>query len=184
MNATQVVDLSTSNVAKYGAVSSYSTKNYPLTSNQVNEVGTGLGRLARWAFDNLARSWDSWWNKPSSEKMNWQRQGQIFRGRLENIIRILSPALNSIRKSPNDPVALKRIEDIVSDSAYADLFVPHEREDLRDFQLRKFKNLGENFPTLQRGVITKLRRLLPLVFQNSKQGRKARQEKGRVLKNQ
>jgi hypothetical protein len=165
-NATHIGPSSSAAVSNYQT--STSNMNHHLDSNQTQQLGYGLGRLARVAFDQIANTWQSWWNKPSAEQIAMQRRiripREIFRHQIRELVPHLDSAFVNIRKNPKDREAFNRIQKIAADSA--SLLVPHEDEDVRAYQIKQFKRLDQRISTLQPFVKDQLRSVLPLLFQD------------------
>lgn len=81
----------------------------------VNNLGYGLGKIVREAFDQLWHVWQKMWaSRPSSEELATRQQLIIYRQGLKECVMRLEWALDDVRKNPNDPSKLKKIESLAS----------------------------------------------------------------------
>lgn len=138
---------------------------YCNVTDQTNNLGNGLGRLAKMAFDQLAETWQNLWRRaPTAAEIAHCRQSKIFHKGLENFIPQLSSALDNLRKNPNDLSALKRIEKLASENS---LYVkPHDDAKLRDEQAKQLKPFEERVSTLRTTTQNQLKKVLPILFQD------------------
>lgn len=138
---------------------------HPIGQDQIHSLGAGLGRITEIGKNKILELWN-WWNKPSQEQITAQRQIKIFRHGVKAFIPRLDSALCKIRKNPKDSAALKRIQKFAKDNAK--FLTPHERADFQKIQIKQFKQLEQRLSTLQPEVIEKLKSILPILFQNTK----------------
>src|ERR1700704_3203054 len=129
-----------------------------------NNLGFGLGRLARAAFDALAAAWQSAWAQgrqgPSEESLSAKRQISIYRKGLAECVQQLGHALEHLRKNPSNPGALKKLQTVANQ--YAVYLAPQEHGDKRTWQLKAFKPLEEKIARLsQFHLQAALKQLLP-----------------------
>src|ERR1700722_7195308 len=100
-------------------VSSYAAANQTHTStvswhDPAGDLGYGIGRLLRGAFDLAYNAWESWWNPgPSQEEVAHQRQVMVYKKGLEECVKHLEHAIDNLRKNPHDSQSLARIKKLV-----------------------------------------------------------------------
>ena len=124
-----------------------------------NDLGYGIGRLLRAAFEQvsqLGQLWQNYWNPtPSPGEMVLQKRA--VQG-LKECITHLEPAIENLRKNLKDPHSLKRIGQL---AAYYQAYVtPAKEEKLRTVQAQQFQALKARLqmlsPALQAAVIKHL----------------------------
>ena len=114
----------TTNVSSSGSathLSSHPTVNKTNTStanayDPASDLGYGVGRLFRGAFDLASSAWQSWWNPnlgPSPEEIA-KKQQAIYVAGVKECIQHLEPALENVRKNPNNPASLGKIDESVA----------------------------------------------------------------------
>ena len=137
-----------------------------VVSHDPNQLGYGLGRLLRGAYDRVSNAWQHWWTpQPSSEEIAHRRQRLIYRKGLEACVRQLDRVLEAIRKNPRDRHNLEKIKSLASDfSAYVQ---PTTIAGLRAYQQQIFKPLENKIARLANPQLKHvLRQLLPIISQD------------------
>ncbi len=119
------------------------TNGYDPASN----LGYGVGRLFGAAFDFAWDAYQSRWDpSPSQAEIMHQKQHKIYHQGLEECIKHLDRAIDNLRKNPNDPQSLKRIEKLASH--YAQYVQPAPTEALIQVQQKLFQPLAEKMARL------------------------------------
>ena len=130
-------------------------------------LGYGIGRLLKGAFDSAWNAYQTWWNPvPSQAEIAHQKQIMIYRQGLEECVTHLDRAIDNLRKNPNDPQSLKRIEKLISH--YAVYVHPAKDDVFKKMQQQQFQDLESKLarlipPSLQK----KARGLIPALFSQS-----------------
>ena len=76
-----------------------------------NNLGYGIGRLLKGAFDQVWHTWQGWWNPaPSQDEIALQRQAMIYKQGLAECVTHLDRAIDNLRKNPNDPQSLEKVK--------------------------------------------------------------------------
>ena len=105
-------------------------------------LGYGVGRLLRGAFDLASSAWQSWWHPaPSKEEIAQERQRMIYQKGLEECVKHLDSAIDNLRKNPNDSQSLKRLERLAEH--YAAYVKPAPTEGLKKYQQKLFQPIKE-----------------------------------------
>ena len=167
-NTTNIAGSSSTSASTYGASYSRTATNHHLGPEQADNLGYGLGRLARGGVDYLTNWWQSYWNTPSQEQLAMDKQVKIFHFRIEKFVLEFHSALNKIDKDPKNGKAHKEIESIAS--LLETVSPPHESKDLQDFQNSKFDGLKQRISKMElpAEVVNKLKSTSPVWFQNMK----------------
>ena len=133
-------------------------------TDPANNLGYGVGRLFRGAFDLASSTWQNWWNPnpgPSPEEMA-QRQQAIYIAGLKECIEHLKPVLENARKNPHDLASLGKVDELAQHyAAYVNVASTME---LNAYQQQLFQPIREQVgqlsdPSLKR----KLKMLLPVL---------------------
>ena len=162
----------TTNVSSSGSathLSSHPTVNKTNTStanayDPASDLGYGVGRLFRGAFDLASSAWQSWWNPnlgPSPEEIA-KKQQAIYVAGVKECIQHLEPALENVRKNPNDPASLGKIDDLSQHyAAYVNVAPAME---LNAYQQQLFQPISEQIERLSDPSLKqKLKMLLPVL---------------------
>ena len=167
MNYPNISGPSGASVSAYGAANSLATIKHPLEPNQAGNLGYGLGKLARGAFDRFAE----WWNKPSPEQTKNQKVMQIhiqvMRSRINGLVNRLDSDLLKIGRSANDLKALKRIQAIAAE--YKEFLESNNSEDFKNLLIEEFEKRKRTILVLQSkspAATEKLRAILTMLFPN------------------
>src|ERR1700733_13433721 len=68
-----------------------------------SNLGYGVGRIVRGAFEALVHAWQRMWTQePSSEELALRKQNMIFRHGLKECVQRLDSALDNVYKNPQD----------------------------------------------------------------------------------
>ena len=105
-------------------------------------LGYGIGRLLRGAFDQAWYTWQSFWNpEPSRDEIALQRQAMIYKQGLEECITHLDRAIDNLRKNPNDPQGVERIKKLAAH--YERYIQPASTEEFGSYQQKFFERIAE-----------------------------------------
>ena len=106
------------------------------------DLGYGIGKLLKGAFDQVWDTWQNWWNPaPSQVEIALQRQAMIYKQGLAECVTHLDRAIDNLRKNPNDPQSMEKIKKLV---AHYERYVQSApTEELRSYQQKVFQQIEE-----------------------------------------
>lgn len=165
-NVTQVAW--SSSVVSYSSVRQNADHVAALSTHPTNQLGYGLGQLARGVFDKLL----SVWNKvstqePTEAQMAKIREDAIYRSRLHGCVKRLEPLLASLRKNPYHQDIYARIAKVANDCA--SFLKPSDDMNLRREQQSILEPIIARLPEISDPHIhQQLSQLLPLFYQSEK----------------
>ena len=157
----------------------------PINTNMSNggwydpasNLGYGIGRLLRGAFDQAWDVWQNWWTPaPSQNDIALQRQAMIYKQGLEECVKHLDRAIDNLCKNPNDPQSLEKIAKLAVH--YQPYIIPVKEEALKNPLRRQLQALREKLqmlaPSLQEAVLKRFPVLssenFPMSRESSQQG--------------
>jgi hypothetical protein len=162
-NTTNVTGLSSS-ISYHHAQGNASA--HGLSTDTANDLGYGVGKIIRGAFDNLWKTWQKVWIlEPTAEEIANLRNYMIYKSGLTECVERLGPALANLRMNPNDLGALNKVEQL-SDH-YVRYLEPSHEENLRELQSRILKPLEERVSALARLHMKNLSKWMPVFFQGN-----------------
>ena len=140
---------------------------FGFTANTANNLGYGIGRAIRGAFDSLWNTWQKMSTPaPSAEEIAQQRNYLIYQGGLKKCVKQLGPALANLQMNPKDRGALKKVEQL--SAHFARYLKPSHEENLRELQNKILKPLEERVSSTAHLHLKKdLRKWMPVFFQGN-----------------
>ena len=140
---------------------------FGFTANIANNLGYGIGRAIRGAFDSLWNTWQKMSTPaPCAEEIAQQRNYLIYQGGLKECVKQLGPALANLQMNPKDPGALKKVEQL--SVHFARYLKPSYEENLRELQSKILNPLEERVSATAHLHLKKdLRKWMPVFFQGN-----------------
>jgi hypothetical protein len=163
-NMTNITGLSSSQ-SYYHTQGNISAQGFGLSADIANNLGYGIGRAIRGAFDSLWGTWQKMSTpEPSAEEIALQRNTMIYQGGLKECVKQLGPALANLQMNPKDRGALKKVEQLSTD--FARYLKPSYEENLRGLQSKILKTLEERVSaTAHLNIQRSLKKWMPVFFQ-------------------
>ncbi len=167
-NVTNVTGLNSS-LSYHRAQGDVST--HGLSTDTANNLGYGVGKLVRGAFDSLWNTWQKMWTPaPSAAEIAGQRNYMIYKEGLKECVKLLGPALTKLEMNPRDLSALKKVEQL--SAHFARYLKPSAEGNLRELQNEILKSLEERVSAIaHRNMSSALSKWMPVFFQASNQKR-------------
>ena len=147
--------------------SNVSAQRFGLSTDTANNLGYGIGRAIRGAFDSLWNTWQKMSTPaPSAEEIAQQRNYLIYQGGLKECVKQLGPALANLQMNPKDPGALKEVKQL--SAHFARYLKPSHDVNLRQLQNTILKPLEERVSNTAHLHLKKaLRNWMPIFFQGT-----------------
>ena len=126
-------------------------------------LGYGIGRILRGAFDQVWSTWQNWWNPaPSQDEIALQKQVMIYKQGLAECVTHLDRAIDNLRKNPNDPQSLEKIKKL---AAHYERYVqPAPTEELSSYQKKLLGLIAEKISSDIAGDMqNELKKILPIL---------------------
>ena len=181
-NTTNIIGLHSS--TSYSHAQGYvPAQGFRLSADTANNLGYGIGRAIRGAFDGLWNTWQKMsTSEPTAREVAEQRNTMIYQGGLKECVKQLGPALANLQMNPRDLGALKKVEQL--STHFARYLKPSHQENLRQLQSKILKPLEHRVSAIAHlHIKNALSNWMPVFFQgnNAMKAQTERQRQSQML---